>query len=592
MRKTLNRDLRTRPLHETALPIALDPAVMPGAEVLGTDGRLYASLRWPTSSDPWTWVSTADIATNITADATSSLVKVAPENYEVTVGTGGDFATLVDALQHMATFVPRTGTALTLATIRILAGTVLNQQISLINVNLGWVRITSDDPEVLVDCTGWSLTTPFSTNRFHRHWMFAASSVVPVLATVFRRIGVVPAEGMVFVRLNAATMATFSAETVTDPQTHAYTVGLRDADIGIFLESRSTARLDKMLCDGNSDLALLLSNSEIALTLCRFRGVVTLRVQQGSLIRINNSDFRSVAGVDTAGADMQFGNVGNQVYYESGWGAVPTTVGASLAIVYQNNLPARHGASRFDGPITGVAVTQSTTDATQGRLLRVGDFGIGALEAAVLANIDDGAMAGGVFRTDAATVGTMPPNAASGNGVLLHLRGGPVVDTNRRQIWAASFGVGDDMWHRRRLASGTWTSWRRLYDSANILGAVAQSAGVPTGALRERISNANGRAERDFSGSMECWRENLSAASATIAFGSRFRSADVTWTFPTAFVAGSTPVVVASVIDGDCDVRLLSVSNTQAVFRIVSDVSKASAISFQAEAKGRWSDMT
>jgi hypothetical protein len=109
--------------------------------------------------------------------------------------------------------------------------------------------------------------------------------------------------------------------------------------------------------------------------------------------------------------------------------------------------------------------------------------------------------------------------------------------------------------------------------------------------LRERISNANGRAERDFSGSLECWRENLSAANANTASGSRFRSADVTWTFPTAFVAGSAPVVVASVIDPDCDVRLVSVSNTQAVFRVISDVSKGAAITFQTTAKGRWSDM-
>ena len=46
---------------------------------------------------------------------------------------------------------------------------------------------------------------------------------------------------------------------------------------------------------------------------------------------------------------------------------------------------------------------------------------------------------------------------------------------------------------------------------------------------------------------MECWRDNLSAANANTALGSRFRSADVTWTFPSAFLAGSTPVVTASV---------------------------------------------
>lgn len=41
--------LRTEALAETALPVPYDPAAMPGACVLGTDGQIYASIQLPDS---------------------------------------------------------------------------------------------------------------------------------------------------------------------------------------------------------------------------------------------------------------------------------------------------------------------------------------------------------------------------------------------------------------------------------------------------------------------------------------------------------------------------------------------------------------
>jgi hypothetical protein len=246
-------------------------------------------------------------------------------------------------------------------------------------------------------------------------------------------------------------------------------------------------------------------------------------------------------------------------------------------------------------PISGTAVTQSQTDATAGRLLKVGDFGIGigATSGGVGANslttnIDTIPTPSGDYRAiGELTPGTYPP--ARNTFGTLSIRS--YDSANQYQLYMPI--DRSELWFRRgSIGAGGYFPWFQLYHQGTILGTVSQTGGVPTGALRQLIVNANGRAERDASGSMECWRETLSAASATTALGSRFRSVDVTWTFPSAFLAGTVPVITGTVVDADCDLRLVSVSNTQAVFRIVSDVSKPAAISFGASAKGIWSTLT
>ena len=56
LRTASGRRLRGEALTETALPVPYDAAAMPGAIVLGTDGRLYGSVRNPASA-PFAWQS-------------------------------------------------------------------------------------------------------------------------------------------------------------------------------------------------------------------------------------------------------------------------------------------------------------------------------------------------------------------------------------------------------------------------------------------------------------------------------------------------------------------------------------------------------
>lgn len=249
-------------------------------------------------------------------------------------------------------------------------------------------------------------------------------------------------------------------------------------------------------------------------------------------------------------------------------------------------------AFQINVPVTGSAVTSNARDTTTGRLVRVGDYGLGtANQLGSGDNLNDLVATGFYYNpTGGNTTGNNYPITSAGS--LQVIRETATRCTQRFSAFVPSALATQVRIFERSLGTLGWSPWVEIFHQGSILGAVSQLGGLPTGRLRENVSNANGRAERDFSGSMECWRENLSAANASTALGSRFRSADVTWTFPSAFLAGSTPVVTASVIDADCDVRVVSVSNTQAVFRVISDISKTSAITIQARAKGRWSDMT
>lgn len=72
----------------------------------------------------------------------------------------------------------------------------------------------------------------------------------------------------------------------------------------------------------------------------------------------------------------------------------------------------------------------------------------------------------------------------------------------------------------------------------DILGTVAQTGGVPTGALVERGTNANGEYARYADGTQICWLRNVAITAGT-AFS---------WTYPAAFISAATTSL--SVISG------------------------------------------
>jgi hypothetical protein len=72
-------------------------------------------------------------------------------------------------------------------------------------------------------------------------------------------------------------------------------------------------------------------------------------------------------------------------------------------------------------------------------------------------------------------------------------------------------------------------------------GITSQSGGIPTGALIESGTNANGSYVRFANGTQICWLANIVDASVAAT-----TSGNITWTFPVSF-SGSTAIALASV---------------------------------------------
>lgn len=128
----------------------------------------------------------------------------------------------------------------------------------------------------------------------------------------------------------------------------------------------------------------------------------------------------------------------------------------------------------------------------------------------------------------------------------------------------------------------------QVYSRDNILDAVSQTAGVPTGGIIERGSNANGEYVKYADGTMICWYYDAPALPSATASGSIFLSStSPTWTFPVAFS-------VAPVASGQAEstaVRWIFFGNpttTTVTYRQASSTSSATNIGNRLLAIGRW----
>jgi hypothetical protein len=131
------------------------------------------------------------------------------------------------------------------------------------------------------------------------------------------------------------------------------------------------------------------------------------------------------------------------------------------------------------------------------------------------------------------------------------------------------------------------------YKKSNILGTVSQSAGIPTGAIIERGSNANGEYVRYADGTQICWAGfTASSRSVTTALGSMFTlAAPVARTFPSAFIAGSAPTV-SPTLGANSVGRVFAIpisgSATAWTYDLMSPTSVTSTVSEGYIATGRW----
>ncbi len=123
------------------------------------------------------------------------------------------------------------------------------------------------------------------------------------------------------------------------------------------------------------------------------------------------------------------------------------------------------------------------------------------------------------------------------------------------------------------------------YGRSNVLGTVSQSAGVPTGAVIERGSNANGEYVRWADGTQICTVVGP-AMTADVLSGGMYRSADIwVWTYPAAW--SLTPVCWATADSTWRVVFVFSGSNTASI-RHWQPNSSSDGVVTRLVAIGRW----
>lgn len=243
-------------------------------------------------------------------------------------------------------------------------------------------------------------------------------------------------------------------------------------------------------------------------------------------------------------------------------------------------------AYQIDVPITGAAVQSDFTDATSGRLLKVGAFGLGGSDLAQV-RLDDGQQdlpsgfyAGGGSSADPTT---FPSGNAQYKPFLNLTR--RVASGNYGQV-RMYFGETINIYEKSALTAA-WEPMHSLVSREQLLGTVSQTGGLPTGAVIERGANANGEYVRFADGTQICTYTPGSFLNATESTGNIYQSTSPgSWVFPAQFV--SAPVCTASPRSDIAWANCQATSTTTASVRMFSPTSLVGALTQELKAVGRW----
>ncbi|MCR8550874.1 DUF2793 domain-containing protein [Salipiger sp. P9] len=179
------------------------------------------------------------------------------------------------------------------------------------------------------------------------------------------------------------------------------------------------------------------------------------------------------------------------------------------------------------GLASGAAVQGGMFDTDTGKLMTVPAFGLGSASGAAATDNDANACLVAGFNYRFSTSGLNCP-VANPYGSTLHVFRG-TGGSRIQQLFVSANGA--KLWCRGSFDTGaSWTDWVELFTQKSILGTVSESAGVPTGALAERGSNASGEYLRLADGTQIC------SASLSLAYadGSGLWAR---WSFPAVFAA-------------------------------------------------------
>lgn len=224
---------------------------------------------------------------------------------------------------------------------------------------------------------------------------------------------------------------------------------------------------------------------------------------------------------------------------------------------------------------------QGPIDGTVGAVLRIdsagGALGLGNTGVlSVIANLDTITYPAGTYAFTATTTGTRPADIGGAVPGVIEIDvfdSGTIHQRMRRNVPLATSN-GE---YRRSYVSGAWGAWNVSLMRTDIIGTVAQTGGIPTGAFFERGSNANGDYIRLADGTLLC-TFNLLASSA----------AGVTWTFPSVFAIAPVVTGLAQATVLSCICQDSAPSTTAVVLSARDKTDARRADTMQLQATGRW----
>lgn len=239
------------------------------------------------------------------------------------------------------------------------------------------------------------------------------------------------------------------------------------------------------------------------------------------------------------------------------------------------------------GPLTGVAVTQTPTDATAGRLLKTGDSAT-LLSLSPALRVQHGGSANALALTSGAQFSTTPPT-----GLRLRFR------ASATNTGPATIALDGGSAIACRTVTGVALPAGYIRNNVDTEASFDGSFWVLERAS-ERGSNANGRYQRTADGTLRCWHSLPLGPGNAEGAGTNanpYRTAAVGWTFPSAFA--QTPefsLSLHSSIDMDFQQRsilLVPFSVSATVLGSVRGISllhgnNSNAITASCVAIGRW----
>lgn len=164
-----------------------------------------------------------------------------------------------------------------------------------------------------------------------------------------------------------------------------------------------------------------------------------------------------------------------------------------------------------------------------------------------------------------------------------------VVSRNTNNLfWQILYRNNGVIYRRRSNATGgsTWdASW--VVIDAPTVGTASQSGGVPTGAIIERGSNANGDYVRFADGTQICSTNSLTSGTVTAVTGSLFTSSTVSWTYPIGFFSAPCVIGGQSTVFNRW-VSPISPFSSTCQIRLFSTFTSAVDSTFGVTAIGRW----